>query len=138
MKVLAVVTVTTKIILLIHQQPNIQEVVQACLTDLGGWKVQAANSALEGLEQAKIYQPDAIILDASIGKIDGLRFLQKLRAQPTTKEIPVVFLVPNTKWLDLQQSWFRLFEIGVVIVDPVNPGMLSFEIANVLGWHLES
>jgi CheY-like chemotaxis protein len=138
MKVLAVVTMTTKTILLIHQQPTIQEVFQACLTDLGGWKVQAANSTLEGLRQAKTYQPDAIILDASIGEIDGLRFLQQLRAQPKTKEIPVVFLVHNTKWLDLQQSWFRLFQIGAVIVDPLNPGMLSPEIANVLGWNLES
>lgn len=134
MKVLAVVTMTTKTILLIHQQPTIQEVFQACLTDLGGWKVQAANSTLEGLRQARTYQPDAIILDASIGEIDGLRFLQQLRAQPKNKEIPVVFLVHNTKWLDLQQSWFRLFEIGVVIVDPLHPGMLSAEIAHVLGW----
>jgi len=84
---------TTKKNLLIHKEPNMQEVVQACLTDLAGWNVRVTNSTLEGLRQAKIYQPDSIILDISLGEMDELEFIKKLRIQPATQAIPVVVRV---------------------------------------------
>jgi len=48
--------------------------------DLVGGKVEVARSNLEGLRQASFYQPDAIILDISVGEIDGLVFLKQLKS----------------------------------------------------------
>ena len=76
MKPLQVIDMTTKRLLLIHKNPTIGEVIQACLTDFLGWKVEVAHSTLEGLGQAICYQPDAIIWEVSIGEIDGLLFLK--------------------------------------------------------------
>lgn len=137
MKALEVVAMTTKTILLIYKEPNMQEVVKACLTDLGGWNVRVANSTLEGLRQAILYQPDSIILDISTGAMDEFLFLKELRALPTTQGIPVVLLTLKAKWVDLQKSLFPQDKIAAVIVNPLDPAMLSVQIAQVLGWDLQ-
>lgn len=137
MKPLQVIAMTTKRLLLIHKNPTIGEVIQACLTDLVGWKVEFAGSTLEGLRQASLYQPDAIILEVSIGEIDGLLFLKQLKTQPETQGIPVMLLTLKAKWSDLPQSWFHKSQLAAAIVNPLEPTMLGVEIAKVLGWDLD-
>jgi hypothetical protein len=44
MKPLQGIGMTTKRLLLIHKNPTIGEVIQACLIDLVGWNVEAARS----------------------------------------------------------------------------------------------
>jgi CheY-like chemotaxis protein len=44
------------------------------------------------VQQAKLSQPDAIIVEVSVGEIDGLRFLKQLRTPPATQGIPFVIL----------------------------------------------
>lgn len=71
--------------ILIHNEPNMQDVIQACLTTFAGWNVRVANSTLEGVPQAILSQPEAIIVEVCLGEIDGLRFLKKLRTPPATQ-----------------------------------------------------
>jgi CheY-like chemotaxis protein len=92
--------------ILIHNEPNMQDVIQACLTTFAGWNVRVANSTLEGVPQAILSQPEAIIVEVSVGEIDGLRFLKQLRTPPDTQGIPVAILTYAASWGDLQQSWF--------------------------------
>ncbi|NJK75421.1 MAG: response regulator [Oscillatoriales cyanobacterium RU_3_3] len=134
MNALQVVAMTTKTILLIHKKSNMQEVVQACLTDLGGWNVRVSNSTLEGLRQAILDLPDSIILDFSLSQLDKLLFLKELRKQPATQKIPVVLLTLKPKWSDLQQSYFQQYNVEVVIMNPFAPALLPVQIARVLGW----
>jgi len=70
--------------ILIHNKPNMQDVIQACLTTFAGWNVRVANSTLEGVPQAILSQPEAIIVEFCVGEIDGLRFLKQLRTPPDT------------------------------------------------------
>jgi len=56
MKPLQGIGMTTKRLLLIHKNPTVGEVMQACLTDLVGCKVGVASSTGEGLRQASLYQ----------------------------------------------------------------------------------
>lgn len=97
MNPLQVIGMTTKRLLLIHKNPAIGEVIQAYLTDFVGWKVEVAGSTLEGLRQAISYQPDAIILEVSIGEIDGFLFLKQLKNQPETQGIPVLLVTLKAK-----------------------------------------
>ena len=137
MKPLQVIGMSTKRLLLIHKNPTIGEVIQDCLTELVGWKVEVAGSTLEGLRQASFYQPDAIILDTCVGEIDGLVFLKQLESQPETQEIPVMLLTLKAKWSDLPQSWFHKSQLAAAIVNPLALTMLAVEIAKVLGWDLD-
>ena len=123
---------TTKLVLLVDNEANVREVVQACLQDLGGWDVQSVASAQEGLDRAVAVQPDAIVLDISMPGIDSFTFLQQLRANPVTQLIPVVLLTAKARWFTPHQ----LQSVGVVgaIAKPFNPISLTNQIASALGW----
>jgi len=57
-----------------------------------GFGVITAVDGIEGLEKAKTEKPNLILLDIMMPKMDGLRVLEQLKAEPLTKDIPVVVL----------------------------------------------
>ena len=112
------------------------EVVEACLTDLAGWNVQVASPTLESLQKATLNAPDAIVLEFSLTDINILLFLKELRTQPATQKIPIVLLSIRAKWLDLKP--LQRYQVAAVAVNPLDLAMLPVQIANVLGWNLNS
>ncbi len=58
----------------------------------GGYTVQGASDGVEGIEQAKSFKPELILLDLLMPKMDGMEMLQKLKADAETRDIPVVIL----------------------------------------------
>jgi CheY-like chemotaxis protein len=124
--------ITTKTILLINSEPNAREVMQACLSDVGNWNVLTAGSLLEGLRQALLHPPDAIILELPNTGMDEFRVLEKLRAQPITQKIPVVLLRARAKWLDSQL--LQRYQVAGVITNSLDPAILSERVAQLLDW----
>jgi len=57
-----------------------------------GSKVLSARSGQEGIEIAKSKQPDVILLDIEMPKMDGFKVCQLLKADETTKHIPIILL----------------------------------------------
>jgi CheY-like chemotaxis protein len=55
-----------------------------------GFDASSANSAEEGLELAFGTQPDVILLDIALPRINGLEVLRRLKAHVTTTHIPVI------------------------------------------------
>ncbi|HEY9673081.1 MAG TPA: response regulator [Waterburya sp.] len=125
---------TTKRILLVDDEAHVREVVEACLIDLGGWDVYSVASVQQGLDRLVTMQPDAIILDLAIPGLDGFAFLQKQRANPVTRSIPVVLLTARAGWFTLKQ--LQPFGVVGVIAKPFNPVLLTTKIAKILGWSL--
>jgi CheY-like chemotaxis protein len=132
MNTLQLVKMPTKTILVIDDEVIISEIVQLCLSDLGGWNASAVNSPLEGLQRAASEQPDAILLDISMPTMDGFAFLERLRKNPETQAIPVVLLSAKVKYLDSQI--LRKYQVAGAIAKPFDPIMLSVQIAKLLGW----
>ena len=57
-----------------------------------GFAVDTAKDGEEALAKATSSKPNMILLDIMMPKINGLEVLKRLRAQPTTKDIPVIVL----------------------------------------------
>jgi len=57
-----------------------------------------ATDGEEGLEKASSQKPDLILLDISMPGIDGFEVLDRLKSNPQTTEIPVIFVtgIPDT------------------------------------------
>lgn len=125
-------TVTTKTILLINSEPSVREVMDACLSHLGGWQVLSASSPSEGLQWALQDQPDAIVFDLSTFGMNFFTFLKKLRAQPGTQSIPVVLVATGAKWLNTEP--FQAFQVAGVIEYSFDPTKLPQQIAKLLNW----
>jgi DNA-binding response OmpR family regulator len=126
--------VSTKRVLVIDDEANVREIVQACLQDLGGWEVSEAAPGPEGLIKAVLEQPDAIVLDLMLPQTDGLAFLRKLRMHSVTETIPIVIL--TTKAYLAEPKLLSQFGVMGTIAKPFNPVTLSNQIAAVLGWKL--
>jgi CheY-like chemotaxis protein len=123
----------SKRVLIIDNEPYIQEVAQICLETTMGWQVFAASSGLEGLKLAETEQPDAILLDVMMPDMDGPTTFQKLQANPITRDIPVILLTAKVQASDRR----RYAELGMksAIAKPFDPLKLADEIAKTLGWN---
>lgn len=78
-------------ILLIEDDPAISNVVELNLK-LDNYDVYLASDGEEGLKMVKETDPDLIILDVMMPKIDGWQVLMELKAEDDTKDIPVIML----------------------------------------------
>jgi two-component system, OmpR family, alkaline phosphatase synthesis response regulator PhoP len=123
---------TTRRILVIDDEEAIQEIIQACLEDLGGWDVLVASSGRQGLLIAASEPLDGILLDVSMPEMNGFETLQKLQENPTTQKIPVTLLTARVQPEDKEQ--FAQLGIAGLILKPFDPLTLVEQVAEVFGW----
>ncbi len=123
---------SNKLILLIDDEPNLAQVVAVCLESFKGWKVQVANSGKEALSIVETLNPDAILLDVMMPDMDGITVNQNLQKNPSTQNIPVIFLTAKVQASDREQ--FAQLGIAGFIVKPFEPLKIADQIAQLLGW----
>jgi CheY-like chemotaxis protein len=78
-------------ILIVEDVPNVLELLEVTLR-FKGYAVVTARNGEEALEVVSKTRPVLIITDILMPKMDGYAFIQKLRINPVTRAIPVVFL----------------------------------------------
>ena len=82
-------------VLVIDDVPENLLVVSELLRE-DGYVVRVARSGPAGLRHAKLVpQPDLILLDVMMPQMDGYEVLRRLRADPETVEIPVIFVTAS-------------------------------------------
>ncbi len=82
-----------KHIILADDDPGIQQVIQLIL-ERAGYRVSVYANG-ESLMTEDIEVPDLFILDKQLSGIDGLDVCRFLKAQDSTKDIPVIMLSAN-------------------------------------------
>jgi CheY-like chemotaxis protein len=78
-------------ILVVEDVPNVLELLEVTLR-FKGYQVVSARNGEEGLEKVQSENPALIITDILMPKLDGFAFVQKLREDPKTRGVPVIFL----------------------------------------------
>ena len=113
-------------ILLVDDEPDIQEVVRLALEALGGFTVEVAGSGNEALKKAEQWAPQLILLDVMMPGLDGPSTLGRLRANDATSGIPIVFMTAKVQ----PQEIARFKSLGAidVITKPIDPMTLSEKI----------
>ncbi len=80
-------------ILVVDDDGSIRRVIRMDL-EKAGYIVYTAYNGIEGLEMVKEVEPDLIISDIEMPKMDGVEFYEKLRAEDTS--IPFIFLTGSS------------------------------------------
>jgi CheY-like chemotaxis protein len=78
-------------ILLVEDDQNVGKVYRL-LMESKGFAVRHAVDGVAGLELARARRPDLILLDVMMPRMNGILFLQSLRAEQRLRDVPVVIL----------------------------------------------
>ncbi len=79
-------------ILVVEDQDSIRRMIEA-LIQARGYSVTAVSSGAKALDVATTDPPDLVLLDLMLpGQYDGFEVCQRLRKDPTTREVPVVII----------------------------------------------
>lgn len=77
------------LILLVDDLPDLVELYTDILETLGH-EVISAQDGVEGLRLARQYQPDLVVTDWHVPRMDGCELTRKLREDPSLRDVPVL------------------------------------------------
>ena len=117
-------------ILVIDDDPVIQKLLSVNF-EMEGYRVVTASDGIEGLAQVGIANPDVILLDVMMPRMDGLAVARKLKSDPATKDIPIVLLSAKAQSTDIQGG----LEAGAedYVTKPFDPLELLDKVAALIG-----
>jgi DNA-binding response OmpR family regulator len=78
-------------ILIVDDNPNNLEVLSETLTR-AGFQAAVAIDGESAIEQIRYFQPELILLDIMMPGIDGFETCQKIKLNPLTWDIPIIFM----------------------------------------------
>ncbi len=86
------------------------------------YQINVAQNGLQALNLTSKIMPDLILLDIMMPELDGLETCRRLKADPITRDIPVIFLSAKAEDEDVLQG----FELGAAdyVTKPFNPKIL--------------
>ncbi|HUV37641.1 MAG TPA: response regulator [Patescibacteria group bacterium] len=116
-------------ILVVDDEVNITQILEFSIGS-EGYEVITAQNGEDAVDKARREQPDLIILDIMMPKIDGYEACRILKANPLTKNIPVVLLTAKGRDIDKRLG----YEVGATdyIIKPFSPNKLVDRIHQLL------
>jgi CheY-like chemotaxis protein len=95
-----------------------------------GYECVTAINGKEALQKAREEHPDLILLDIMMPFMDGYEVCRELRADPSTRDIPVVMLTAKSQQVDIQKGK----DVGAddYITKPFRPSTLRKKFNEIL------
>jgi CheY-like chemotaxis protein len=117
-------------LLIVEDIPNVLDLLEVTLR-FKGYPVVTARNGEEALELIAKERPSLIVTDILMPKMDGFAMVQKLRTDPTTRRIPIIFL--SATYITKEDKEFGL-SLGAVgfLEKPVDTEEFLLTIAEVL------
>jgi len=79
-------------IAIIEDSPDAARLIRRILQARGNYTIDEANNGVAGLALVREHLPDLIMLDLMMPEMDGFQLLDHLRADETTRKIPVIVI----------------------------------------------
>lgn len=121
---------STKTVLLVEDQIEFLA-VQKHYLERHGYLVLSAEDGVEAIRSARENQPNVILMDLSMPKLDGLTATRKLKEDPSTSEIPVILLTAHA----YGSAGRRAREAGCAafLPKPCEPRRVLMEVEKLIG-----
>jgi len=117
-------------ILVVDDDPVIQKLL-AVNFEMEGYRVLTAGDGLEGLEMALREQPDLVLLDVMMPRLDGLGVVARLSSDPLSAAIPVILLSAKAQGADIERG--LLSGARAYVTKPFDPVELLEKVALLVG-----
>jgi len=106
----------------VDDEPTVQRLLESGFTR-AGYDVRAAAESTEGLELARTWCPDYIMLNLATPRTAGCEMLHAVKAAPETAAIPVVLVTAVGSDEEIFRAW--LAGVSAYVTTPVNVANLS-------------
>jgi CheY-like chemotaxis protein len=112
-------------------EDDIRTVLRLALSLDADLDVHFVTSGAEALAEARAGRFDAIVLDGMMPDLDGYETCRRLKQDPATAHIPVVFLTAKTQHGETQ----RALSLGAIacLTKPFDPLTIAGELRRALG-----
>lgn len=118
-------------VLLIEDDEALAEMYRLRLA-ADGYTVAIAQDGENGIAAARSEPPDLIFLDVRLPRLDGVGVLERLRATPESRDVPVIVLT-NYGEPDLRTRCLGLGAVDYLVKADVVPSVLSDRVKEVTG-----
>jgi CheY-like chemotaxis protein len=97
---------------------------------IAGLRAEVAEDGLDALSKASTLQPSVIVMDLAMPRMDGWEATRRLKADPVTRDIPVIALTGHA----IERSRERAIEAGAdgYLTKPCYPDSLLAEVHRVM------
>jgi len=120
-------------VLIVEDDADIQKVVSMSLKIRGVSQVVVVDNGADCLEQLASFAPDVILLDVMMPHMDGYELCHRLKQNPATRAIPVVFLTARAQKADRERG-MKLGAAGY-ITKPFDPMTLHDLVVALVAEH---
>jgi CheY-like chemotaxis protein len=117
-------------VLVAEDDPDIQIILKMVLTRLGKCDVTITYQGDQVVTLAKTHHPGLILLDVMLPEMSGFDIIKALKADPETKDIPVIFLTARSMPVEIQEA-MALGAVGY-LAKPFDPMTLVSQINQLL------
>ncbi|MEO7019365.1 MAG: response regulator [Ktedonobacteraceae bacterium] len=119
-----------KKVLVIDDNPTIVELIKYAMNLQGAYQVVVAYDGAQGLERIYAEQPDCVIIDVKMPRLDGYQLVRCLRGDVRTMNIPLLILSALTRTEDKMTG--MLSGVDEYLTKPFKPSALHAAIERVL------
>ena len=103
-------TVTQKIkkILVVEDEKDILELLLSVFDDSGDYRILSATDGEEALRLARVDNPDIILLDIQLPKVNGYEVCKSVKSDPTMSHAKVLMISGMAQ----NSDWHKAQEVG--------------------------
>jgi CheY-like chemotaxis protein len=116
-----------KTVLVADDEPAIRTLVNAILDGPGIRTLEAADGP-EAIEMAHQHQPDLVLLDVAMPRLNGFAVCQRLKAEASMASTPILLLTALA-----QESDARRVGADGIVQKPFSPAALRATVESILG-----
>ncbi len=119
-----------KKILIVDDEPNIVISIEFLMKQ-AGYNVEVAHDGEEALEKTEIFQPDLILLDVMMPKINGFEVCRRVRSNSDWSTIKVIMLTAKGREVEVTKG----LALGAdsYVIKPFSTKELMAEVKFILG-----
>lgn len=118
----------SKLILTVDDSASMRMLLRVALT-ARGFRIEAADDGIQGLERMAEVQPDLLITDINMPRMDGFELIEAVRRLPQFNSTPI--LVLSTEFSDEKKARARSTGATGWITKPFDPEKLDTAIRRV-------
>ena len=120
-------------VMIVDDEEEFLKITKLNLENTGKYEVATISDATDVISQVKLFNPDIILLDILMPKMDGTEVCKILNEDPTGRRIPIVVLSA----LNTYKDRLMMYKLGVVdfLAKPIEKDELISKIEKALEYN---